>query len=726
LLFSIGGSRLARERLEENRVVRTLPEENLVDVEGRLVSLWSRSSSAYRARLVVDRIVHRGEPVAAVEEVVLRTAGEAIAPLVANGGDRIRVRGRLWVPDPSGVGSLSQISVRPVPSLSVKSASQIQVLESPPGFTNLLWRLHKRAYETFRASVTDPDGVLPPAMALLLALSIGEAAELPIETVVLFREGGVAHILAISGLQVGLIAGLLYGLLRWAGLGYRACDALVLLFCLAYGGVAGASAPVLRTVLTIGWFLLARLIGRPVSPWQAVGGAAVVLLAFDPSSLFDVSFHLTFFACAGLSGLYLPLLEASRRFLGWIPEAIRSLLAATMAAEIAVFPVQAAIFGTVPVLGLLSNLVVVPLSSAFLISGLCLVPALLAGGAAAAGASWIIRFQFMVLEWSLGEFDRFRPSRLIASPSSFEIGAVAALVLIGAIVKSRRWKGVALAGAAALVVFLSIRERRPPPGITEVWALDVGQGDSWLLRTREGSILIDGGGNFDPAGDRSRGRVLALLSAIGTTSIDTAILTHPHPDHSRGLVSVLSYCNVKRLVVPRGCPRNEFLDEILDAASRAGTPVDWLGTGDRLEDAGLRLEVLNPDPDGYPRARENNESLVLRAVAGSRRFLFTGDIEAMAERRLLESGLDLSADVLKVAHHGSRTSSIPAFLDAVSPRSGVIGVGKRNRFGHPAAVVVERFRERRIRLFRTDEMGTVKFEIRGRRMFPVFSPFSER
>jgi competence protein ComEC len=238
--------------------------------------------------------------------------------------------------------------------------------------------------------------------------------------------------------------------------------------------------------------------------------------------------------------------------------------------------------------------------------------------------------------------------------------------------------------------------------------------------TPRGRILVDGGGSYDSAYDFGRLRLLPKLADQAAVSFDAVVLTHPHPDHSRGLVAVVGLMPVKALYVSRGAPRNEFLDELLETARRRGVPIRRTGAGERIDAAGLVLDVLHPGPDPYPRAVENNSSLVLRLALGSRNVLLTGDIERLAEGDLVASGKELSSDLLKVCHHGSRTSTTAAFLRAVSPRVGVIGVGRHNTFGHPNPQVLERLRDARVRVFRTDLDGDVAIRFEEGRMLPLF------
>jgi len=719
VLVLLAGFVRARRVLVDSRetaraTVAEASEEEVFEVRGRLAAYWSRSGSLWTTRIDVNEALRGEAPAALPGQVVVTVAGETDPARVAGYGDLVRVRGPLRLPDPGALPS-SPFVLAPEPRMTQKSAEQIAVLAGPAGPLGPLARLHRGAATRLAANLDGAPTAERDAAALASALLMGETAELSPRTVSAFRDGGVAHVLAISGLHVGLLALGLTAALRPLRVGVAARDTIVLLATLAFAAFAGGRAPVLRAALMIGLYLAARLLGRPTAPAQVVGLSALVLLAAAPANLFDVGFLLTYAAVFGISALG-PLFA---RPLGErLPAPLAGGIAATLGAELCVFPIQATVFHVVPFVALLSNLVVVPLASLYLFASVLLFPILLAGPVAASLALGPLALLSEAIAGLLRLLDAIGAVRVVPTPPFAEAALLALLLAAAGTLRGRRPRRTALAGALALVFLASARpsvaERR---GEARLVALDVGQGDAFLVVTERGRVLVDGGGTFDAAYDFGRNRLLPRLAALGAVSFDAIVLTHPHPDHARGLLAALRLLPVTRVYFPRGAPRNLFLDEALGASAGAGVPVEALGAGDRFEAAGIEFEVLHPGGT-YPRSPENNGSLVLAARLDGRRVLLTGDVEAPAERDLLESGADLSADVLKVAHHGSRTSTTPGFLSRVSPRLALVGVGRRNRFGHPGIEVMERLAAAGARVFRTDVHGDVSLLFREGRILP--------
>jgi competence protein ComEC len=245
--------------------------------------------------------------------------------------------------------------------------------------------------------------------------------------------------------------------------------------------------------------------------------------------------------------------------------------------------------------------------------------------------------------------------------------------------------------------------------------LDVGQGDATLVRYARDAILVDGGGSLRDPRFGSRVLIPALVTR-GVRRLDAVVLTHPHPDHCVGLIPVMQSLEVGELWISGRHAGESCTARLVDIAFLRGIPVRIAERATPVAIGSIALEPMVPRIR-FKRAFLNNTSIVLRVRFGRQSALLTGDIEKDAERTLVEDfGPRLDTDVLKVAHHGSRTSTTSRFLDATSPATAVISCGRDNRFGHPAADVVEELRWRRIRVFRTDRDGSVRLTFRETRV----------
>ena len=519
LVFAVaGGARLRAgfllpaERTEE--AARALGEDAVVEVTGRIDRLWSRSGSLFRARLDVESATSGGLPVAFEAPVALVVAGGADPSDVAEIGDRIRVRGPVRLPeDPPSARSPFRFPAQP--RLVLKSAGQIDRIAGPAGPLGLLQSLHAAVKRRLKRNLADASAEDRRAAAFVLAFAMGETADLPAETVAAFRDGGVAHIVAISGLQVALVAAGLGFLLSTLHLSVRARDSATLAATLLFAVFAGGRPPVFRAALMIALYLGSRLIGRPTSPGQVVGFSALVLLLAGPEDLFDVGFLLTFAAVFGLSAFGAPIARWLREK-GLRPAIAVDAAAATVGAELAVFPIQAFVFNVVPFVGLLSNPIVVPLSVLFLYLAILLSPLLLVSPLAAAAAVGPLRLLSDAMVGVLSALDGLGAVRFISTPPYLLSVFVALLLLVAGTARLAAARRGSLALAAAVMGFLLVR-RAPPAeaGTARLQALDVGQGDAWLLVSPKGRVLVDGGGSRDRDYEMGRLRLLPKLADRG-------------------------------------------------------------------------------------------------------------------------------------------------------------------------------------------------------------------
>jgi competence protein ComEC len=544
-------------------------------------------------------------------------------------------------------------------------------------YTGALRRWHPAAWNRALANRLEPYARdFPEEVALAHALVLGRGERLTESMRESFRRGGTYHLLVFSGLQIALAAALLAALLRVFH-APRASDWLLLAFAVLAPLFIGPTASVSRASIGIGLYAVSRLLKRPTSIENLWCVAAMARLILEPRDLTEASFHLTY---AGAGALI------------FIGKHFRKPFGHLIAAEAAIAPLTLFHFHQYALGGSIVTLVMSPVIFAMLaVSALAFVhPWFLRA------IGWLHRLCVWLNAWGVaGVFAAPPLAWLIA-------GGVLAILAVALLRERRRAVAVTLAllvpTAAAMVRSFSQRSVDVPT----VNFLDIGQGDAIVIRSGTKTILVDGG-----RGDR----ILPLLADRGIRRIDLAVLSHAHPDHCEGLAAVLAQLDVGAILVS---PRRFHGDCAAALLEAKRAPIRLVHDGDNLSLGDLKITAHVAEAR-FRRAPENNASVVLRVTAGGRTFLLTGDIEKEAELYL--SDLDLRADVLKVAHHGSRSSTSAGLLENVRPRVAVISCGRRNLFGHPHAEVLEALRERGVRTWRTDRDGTVDVAVREGRLY---------
>lgn len=578
------------------------------------------------------------------------------------------------------------------------------------------------------------DATVPPQEAALLkGLVLGDRAGLSPDVTEDYRRAGLSHVLSVSGLHVGFVAGALLALARPLPLGPRGRAAVVLPALALYVLVTGAQAPVIRAAVMFGALVVARCLGRPGDGVQSLALAFLAILFGRPAALFEPGFQLSFGATLGIATLGPPLrdrLAGGRRPL-CLPPWVAAGLGATLAAQLATLPLLLYYFGALSPVSLVANLaavplagVAVPLGSAGAVAGLVWLPA----------GTLINRLTTLVLAVldDIVHWFAAWPWASVDLPPPHPAGV--ALSYAGLVWLCRSPLAAALAGSprpgwrqrvrepaiTAAVVFATcffLVWRPPAAGRWPVEAvfLDVGQGDGTVLHLPGGrTMVIDGG----PPSRRPGGRtpVAAYLRYRGIRRVDVLVVTHGDADHIGGLRPVVEGFRLGEVWHGAGAGRDPAAARLLAAARAKGGRLRPLRRGDALVPApGVRAMVLNPrDPPlaGTP-ADDNNGALVLRLAYGRATFLFTADLEWEGEGDVLRAGLPVAGEILKVGHHGSETSSRAAFLRAVAPRVAVIQVG-RNAYGHPGRRVLSRLAAAGASVWRTDRSGAVTVRTDGR------------
>lgn len=549
---------------------------------------------------------------------------------------------------------------------------------------------------------------------LLAALAVGARGALRAETREAFAALGVSHLLAVSGLHLALVAALVFAglrraLVRWSALA-RARDTRLAALAgacgagLGYALLAGWGVPVRRALVLLLALGAAWLRGRPTARLAPLWLAALWILAAEPDALFVAGAQLSFAASAGL------LLAA--------PVARRGALGATLATSAAALAVTAPLaalhFGARAPLALLANLLLVPwtallLLPAALVAALALACGLPGSAALLGGAELAARATLRASEAAAAALPAAWAG---AAPPGIWCLAAGALGLL-----ALRTRSLALRSgvAAALSALLALAPAAPlGPAPPRALFLDVGQGDAALVQGRRAALLVDAGVALPGGGlDLGRVAVLPALRALGVARLDLVVASHADLDHRGGLVAVLAALPVGAVWLPRGASRDPGFAALRRAAAARGVPLHERGAGDPALVLGdLRVTPLWPRGPASE-AERNDTSLVVRVDVAGRRLLFPGDLEAAGEAGLLASGADLASDVLKLPHHGSRSSSSPRLLAAVAPGVAVASAPCRGRFAMPHPAVAERLRDAGAALWWTGRDGAVWLALGG-------------
>ena len=535
------------------------------------------------------------------------------------------------------------------------------------------------------------------AAGVVAALLVGDQQAIERADWDVFRATGVAHLMSISGLHITMFSWLAVVLVGWAWRrSQRLCQWMPAPVAAGLGGLAlaalyavfsGWGVPAQRTVLMLAVVLLLRLGGRRW-PWPLVwllAGAAVV--AVDPWALWQAGFWLSFVAVgvlyAGGPGTapQLPGLQPGQRALGLWREQWLVTCALT--------PLVLVLFGQVSLVGLLANLLAIPWVT------MVVTPLVMLGMAVPPAwdlAAWALHGLMLVLQWLAAW-----PFATVSVPSA-PWWAAAAGVVGGVLLVLRLPWPVRLLGLPLVLPVLLWQVPRPPAGEFELLAADIGQGSAVLVRTASHALLYDAGPQYSVESDAGHRVLVPLLRTLGER-LDTVVLSHRDLDHTGGARAVLDM-QAQAALSSSLEPGHALVQQ------RPGTRCE---AGQRWQWDGVDFEVLHPQAADYGAAgakKSNALSCVLRiGSAHGTHALLAGDIETAQESRLVSTGAPLRADWLLVPHHGSKTSSSDAFLAAVRPGVALVQAGYRNRFGHPAPSVVQRYASHGIRLVDTVHCG---------------------
>jgi competence protein ComEC len=701
----LGALRAAGSPVPDDHLVRRVLVGTQA-LEGRLAEEPVRWT-ADRTRLLLDvEALHAGpERVPATGRVQITVYGELVLPLGET--QRVLVDAQLHPPvgfrNPGGFDYPAHLRRDGILLVGHARADRITALtpDTPP------WPVAVKRWAVGVISAQLPE----TSAALLAGLLLGERSTLPREIDESFRRAGVYHILAVSGFNVALLAGAVFGGLAMLGVPRRGAAGMAAVGLVGFALVVGGQPSVLRATVMGLLLLAALLLDRESQLPNALALAVLALLLWRPGDLWEPGFQLSFAATAGI--VYLGPVVTARLIARGAPGWLAAALAVSLGAQAAVTPLMLAHFNQLSLIGVVANLLVVPLAAVATTFGMLALLVELASSAVAAllfDALWVVLLALRAGVFVAGAL----PAAMVHLPAPSAAAAVAwygALLLAPGMSASRRIRGV-VGALTVLVAALSIWPwLRPTETMLRVTFLDVGQGDAALVELPEGPrLLVDGG----PGGARRFDvgeRVLApFLWNRPLARLDAVALTHWDSDHSGGLAAVLTHFHVGEFWEsgrpPGGAP------ETVAALRRSRAPRRVLAAGQRLWLGRALITVLGPGPDPSP--TPNDASLVLRLDWRGVSLLLAGDLGPRGEALVLERAGPVRALALKVAHHGSRFSSTAPFLEQARPRLAVISVGARNPFRHPSPEVLARLEAAGARVYRTDRDGAVVLETDGR------------
>lgn len=554
----------------------------------------------------------------------------------------------------------------------------------------------------------------------LLALVFGHTTELPIEVIELFREWSLSHLLAISGLHVGLVVSFAYFLLIKLNLFTKEkAQWIMLIFLPLYAFLAGGEPSVWRASLMVFIFILFEKINRKMPVSDVISIVFLILMLHNPLIIYHVGFQMSFLVSFGLILSRSWFMQSSHSL--WI-----QMLKISFISQMMIMPLQFAYFNYVQPLAILLNVLIVPYFSFFVIPlmflFLFLTPIPILKDLFSSLFIFIHQTVLMFLD-VINRYVSF-PWKHGALPMFAVFMYMLLLYLLMTNLERRKWSQAFTIGCSivCLICVILLKPYFSPNG--KITMLDIGQGDAFIIELpyRKGIIMMDLGASFSfPEGavsDRVYVQVIKpYLDMSGIHQIDAVFLSHEDVDHIGSLSFLLEDYDVDNLIISdyyKSTKKEE--QQWLQSVKK----ISSVRSGDIVTIQGQRFHVTSPK---IQTDSANENSLVLYSEFGNKSWLFTGDIGHDTEMQLLQRFANLQVDVLKVGHHGSKHSTLPEFVDHIQPSYALISVGKHNRYGHPTKEVLDTLNERGITILRTDESGAVIYEFtEGEGTFFKFIP----
>jgi competence protein ComEC len=692
--------------LKQSRLLQLARSSQVMDLCGTTISEPEATDNSYDFTLRVEQIKAGadGIDVSEAARVSVDKGENAFDPPAA--GERIRLLG--VVPRiPASENYRRSLYLKGVQVLFSTDPSNIRKIKDSPLLPRLLSYVRSETKRKVLRFLNRREA------GLLLGIMLGDKENVTSLTQSRFARAGVAHVIVVSGLHVGMIALIGFGLAGAFKLEPWPRVILTMSLVILYALITGCRPSVLRAALVIGIGLCGWSMGKDKDLIAPLSAAALILLIYDPFFLFDIAFQLSFAATLSIA-ILMPILQSQFDRFPLFSRRPAQIFLVSIAVQIGVVPILMYHFGELSLISALANVIIVPLIAPVLALGLLAVT-LSFLFSILAHPLFVMLGLLLSLINSVTSFMAELPFSWIPATMSLTAVLVYFLLLVALVVLMRqsqkRFSGMFLLSAslvmAAGMIWWQVLANAPPQRFTADF-LDVGQGDAAAVRTPAGAcILIDGGPD--------RYAAKSLLASKGIRRIDLLVLSHPHADHLNGLIELAEGYDIGIVLMNKCWTNSEQYREFKAAISERRIPKIQAKEGMKLQvGPDLKLVVLSEDRKISAGSDLNNESLVMKVEYQDLSILFAGDVEEEEELQLLHLKHGLHSYILKVPHHGSINGAERTFLKYVRPKAAIISVGKNNRFGHPSGSTLHILRSLGAKIYRTDEDGNVTITSDGK------------
>lgn len=557
------------------------------------------------------------------------------------------------------------------------------------------------------------DSILPKKEASVLkAMLLGDKKNLDSSVEQIYRDAGISHILAISGLHISIFSAILFSIFKHFKLNKKINSICILIILILYCIFTGNSVSTVRAVIMIGIVLAGFILYRESDIYTSIFTAAFILLIYQPLYIFNIGFQLSFSAVIGIL-ILTPILSRIQIY----PKFIKAYLMPSLAASLATFPIIAYHFYTISIVSVIINIFILPFVFIIVCIGLLCGIIGLFSIPIAKFLCGIVYFILITYEKLCTIGSNLIPKALIGQPNIWLIIIYYIIILSIAYYyynpkqarKNLKKYLISLLSICILISCLIIFK----PKALEIVYLDVNQGDCIVIHTKDNkNFLIDGGGYINrELNEPNTGSqiVLPYLNYKGIKYLDLVFISHPDGDHILGIIELIDYIKINQIVVSNNIQQNELLKILEAKANKKSIPIIKMGSININQD--LSFECIHPNQNDYIYSTNNN-SLVIYMKYKNNTFLFTGDIEKEAENNIINN-YNFNIDVLKVPHHGSKTSSTQDFLNILKPKLSIISCGRNNYYNHPASEVLQRYKSINSQILNTAKEGAIILKTDG-------------